>query len=94
MDQEIIRNLLWSVPFCFNISTILSIQISDRILKKTVWLVSGTQIRNEYIEQETIRGVLWSVPFVAIFQQFWALKYLHDISTSFILYTFRENKKQ
>ena len=46
------RSILKSVPFCWNISTILSIQISDRILEKTVWLVSETHIRNEYEEQE------------------------------------------
>ena len=90
VEQETIRSVLWSVLFCFNISTILSIQVSDWILKKTVWLVSETQIRNEYMEQETIRRVLWSVPFVVICQQFWASKYLHDISTSCFLYTFRE----
>ena len=76
-------------PFLWNISTILSIQISDRILKKIAWFVSETQIRNEYMEQET-RRVLWSVPFVVIFQQFSTSKYLLDISTSCFLYTFRK----
>ena len=63
MEQKTIRSVLWSVPFCWNISTILSIQISDQILKKTAWLVSETQVRNEFMEQETIRSILWSVPF-------------------------------
>ena len=76
-------------PFLWNISTILSIQISDRILKKIAWFVSEMQIRNEYMEQET-RRVLWSVPFVVIFQQFSTSKYLLDISTSCFLYTFRK----
>ena len=76
-------------PFLWNISTILSIQISDRILKKISWFVSEMQIRNEYMEQET-RRVLWSVPFVVIFQQFSTSKYLLDISTSCFLYTFRK----
>ena len=63
MEQETIRSIWWSVPFCWNISIILSINISSRILKKTVWLVSGTQIRSKYIKQETTRSVLWSVRF-------------------------------
>ena len=44
------RKILSWVKFfqkCWNFSSILSIQISDRILKKTVWLVSETQMRNE-----------------------------------------------
>ena len=63
MVQQTIRSVLWSVPFCWSISTILSIQISDRTMKKTAWLASETQIRNEYMEQDAITRALWSVPF-------------------------------
>ena len=45
-------------PFLLNISTILSISITSRILKKTVKIVSENQIRKEYMEQETIRSIL------------------------------------
>ena len=83
------KKRLFICPFLWNVSTILSIQISDRILKKIAWFVSETQIRNEYMEQET-RRVLWSVPFVVIFQQFSTSKYLLDISTSYFLYAFRK----
>ena len=83
------KKRLFICPFLWNVSTILSIQISDRILKKIAWFVSETQIRNEYMEQET-RIALWSVPFVVIFQQFSTSKYLLDISTSCFLYTFRK----
>ena len=83
------KKRLFICPFLWNVSTILSIQISDRILKKIAWFVSETQIRNEYMEQET-RRVLWSVPFAVIFQQFSTLKYLLDISTSYFLYAFRK----
>ena len=62
-EQETMRSVLWSVPFCWNISTVLSIDISCQNLKKTVSLVSETQIRNKYMEQETMRRVLWPVPF-------------------------------
>ena len=83
------KKRLFICPFLWNVSTILSIQISDRILKKIAWFVSETQIRNEYMEQET-RRVLWSVPFAVIFQQFSTSKYLLDISTSYFLYDFRK----
>ena len=63
MAQQTIRSVLWSVPFCWGILTILSIQISDQIMKKTVWLASETQRRNEYMEQDAITSALWSVPF-------------------------------
>ena len=50
-------------PFLLkNISKVLSIHISSRILKKTVWLVLETQVRNEFMEQETLWSVLWSAP--------------------------------
>ena len=46
---------------------------NSRILKKTVWLVLETQIRNEYIEQGTIRSVLWSVPFRCNISTVWSI---------------------
>ena len=53
MVHEAVRSVLWSYPFCCNIS---SIQVTGRILKKTTWLISDTQIRNEFIEQKLMRS--------------------------------------
>ena len=47
MVQETRKSTLWYFHFCYNISTCLSTQISCRILKKTIWSFSGTQIRNK-----------------------------------------------
>ena len=65
VEQEIFwagQNFLGNVQVFQHVWT-TRIQISRRILKKTVWLVFETQVRNEYQERETIRSVFWSVFF-------------------------------
>lgn len=58
MVQETRKSTLWHFHFCYNISTCLSTQISCRILKKTIWSFSGTQIRNKYMVLELSYDVL------------------------------------
>ena len=74
MVQVAIRSVLWSYPFCCNISLCLSMQISGRTLKKIVWLVLETQLRNRCMVRSLIRkqwGVSHDLFLFVTLQQLW-----------------------